>query len=385
MTVNTAEKWQQTFIPILKKKFKSKLVEAFLVADIPLFKLQHPQIHQLFIQLKQPVPPESSCCKHMDKLAVDEKQQLKEHLHNKNTFLIVDESEINGSKYLNILIGDTAVSETTYVLDCSIVETMNQQVVTMKIDNSLKKLDIQRHNFVLLLSYVACYMTACTATLKLLHLQLFHNTCMVHILYNCAEKVRSHFQQVDNLIAKVKMVTMKNKNWQNEFNEISTPLQPVLTRWGTWLNAAEYYTKNLVKVCEIVNAFEGDGILVSNVKAAVNDIAKLLAEIHHDYQVLPKIIQKMESSKYIIKEVHADISALDLKEDCVSVSMYIKKRTLKKCGMESVINLKQEDISPALYAELQFCQPTTAAVEWLFSMLSKLLCKERPFSLENVE
>ena len=43
-TVNTAEKRQQTFIPILKKNFKSKLVEAFLVADIPLFKLQHPQI-----------------------------------------------------------------------------------------------------------------------------------------------------------------------------------------------------------------------------------------------------------------------------------------------------------------------------------------------------
>ena len=45
-TVNTAEKRQQTFTPILKKNFKSKLVEAFLAADIPLFKLQHPQIRQ---------------------------------------------------------------------------------------------------------------------------------------------------------------------------------------------------------------------------------------------------------------------------------------------------------------------------------------------------
>ena len=38
MTVNTAEKWQQT-IPILKKNFKSKLVEAFLAADIPCFSI----------------------------------------------------------------------------------------------------------------------------------------------------------------------------------------------------------------------------------------------------------------------------------------------------------------------------------------------------------
>ena len=83
---------------------------------------------------------------------------------------------------------------------------------------------------------------------------------------------------------------MKNKNRRNKFNKIGTPPQPVLTRWGTWLNAAEYYAKNLVR--EIVNAFEGDGILVSNTKAAVNDpnIAKLLAKIHRDYQVLPKMI-----------------------------------------------------------------------------------------------
>ena len=122
--------------------------------------------------------------------------------------------------------------ETTYVLDCSIVETVNQQVVTVKIDDALKKLDIQRHNFVLLLSDAARYMTACTAALKLLYPRLFHVTCMAHLLHNCAEKVRSRFQQVDNLIAKIKAMTVKNKNWHNE---IDTPPQPVFTRWGTWL------------------------------------------------------------------------------------------------------------------------------------------------------
>ena len=168
------------------------------------------------------MPSESFCRKYVDKLAVDKKQRLKERLHNKNTFLVVDKVEINGSKYLNILIGDTAVPETTYVLDCSIVETVNQQVASMKIDNALKKPDIQRHNFVLL-SDAARYMTACTAALKLLYPRLFHVTCMAHLLHNCAEKVRSHFQQVDNLIAKVKVVTMKNKSRRNKFNEISTP------------------------------------------------------------------------------------------------------------------------------------------------------------------
>ena len=142
-----------------------------------------------------------------------------------------------------------------------------------------------------------------------------------------------------------------------------------------------------MKVREIVNAFEGDGILVSNAKAAVNDpnVAKLLARDSPDYQVLPKMIQKVESSKYTIKEAHADISALDLKEDCVGIGAYIKKRMLKNCDMENIVNLKQEDISPLLYTELQCCQPTTAAIERSFSMLGKLLFKDRSFSLGNVE
>ena len=47
-------------------------------------------------------------------------------------FLVVDESEINGSKYLNILIGDTAMPETIYVLDYSIVETVLRQIESLK-------------------------------------------------------------------------------------------------------------------------------------------------------------------------------------------------------------------------------------------------------------
>ena len=48
------------------------------MAVIPLFNPQHPQIRQLFTHLGQPVPSESFCREHVDKLAVDEKQRLKE-------------------------------------------------------------------------------------------------------------------------------------------------------------------------------------------------------------------------------------------------------------------------------------------------------------------
>ena len=47
----------------------------------------------------------------MSKLAEKEVQLLKERLDGKRIFLIVDESEINRPKYLNILVGETAVPE----------------------------------------------------------------------------------------------------------------------------------------------------------------------------------------------------------------------------------------------------------------------------------
>ncbi len=377
----------QTFFPSLKKDFRGKLVKAFLSADIPLHKLQNPLICQLFTDLGQPVPSQSACRVQVDALAADNVLRVKELLHMKTVFLVVDESEVSGRKYLNVLVGDTAVPEKVYVVDCSVVESVNQAVVVTKIDDVLKKLDVQRNNFVLLLSDAASYMTACTNALKLLYPRLFHVTCMAHLLHNCAEKVRSHFADVDNLIARVKAATVKNKNRRQKFSEIGSPPQPVLTRWGTWLNAAEYYANNLQDVRDIVNSFDGEGILVTKAKAAVNDInvAESLVKIQRDYQELPKLIKKMESSKYTLQEAHADIAAVNLRQDCVDIGAYLKKRMLKNKDVEAIISLQKEGISPALYAELQCCQPTSASVERSFSMLGKLLRKDRPFSEVNVE
>ena len=54
-------------------------------------------------------------------------------------------------------------------------------------------------------------MIAAGITVKSLYLKLFHVTCAAHLLHSCAMKIKSHFEDVDQLIAKVKEVTIKNK------------------------------------------------------------------------------------------------------------------------------------------------------------------------------
>ena len=39
-------------------------------------------------------------------------------------------------------------------------------------------------------------------------------TCVAHLLQNSAMKIKSYFEDVDQLIAKVKAVTIKNKSRQ---------------------------------------------------------------------------------------------------------------------------------------------------------------------------
>ena len=54
-------------------------------------------------------------------------------------------------------------------------------------------------------------MIAVGITLKPLHPKLCYITCLAHLLHNCAMKVKSHFEDVNQQIAKVKAVDKSKK------------------------------------------------------------------------------------------------------------------------------------------------------------------------------
>ncbi|CAK8674232.1 unnamed protein product [Clavelina lepadiformis] len=89
----------------------------------------------------------------------------------------------------------------------------------------------------------------------------------------------------------------------------------------------------------------------------------------------------MESCTYTIKEAHADLNALDFGKDPLELKNYIKKR-LDKNDVKQIMEL--QDISPALYAKLQKCQPTSASVERSFSLLKSFLRPNRNFKDSNI-
>ena len=71
---------------------------------------------------------------------------------------------------------------------------------------------------------------------------LLHVTCLAHLMHNCA-KAKTFLNEVDNLIPTVKARNvLKNISRAADFDVCGKPPQPIVTRWGSWLNAANLTT-----------------------------------------------------------------------------------------------------------------------------------------------
>ena len=57
---------------------------------------------------------------------------------------------------------------------------------------------------------------------------------------------------------------------------------------------------------------------------------------------------------------------------------------MQNSDISEIINMERQDISPAVYHMLQNSQLTSASVERSFSMLKKLLAKDRNVKVENM-
>ena len=221
---------------------------------------------------------------------------------------------MSDAQYSNILVGILQTPHVSYLYDRHPLKCApNSNIIAQAVDDAVRNLGISRSFFCLLLSDAAKYVIAAGITLKSQYPKLFQVTCIARLLHKCAMKIKSHFEDVDQLIAKVKAVTIKNTTTQAKFSAIGYPPQPVPTRCGSWLNAALYYPKNLPEVKAIVESFVGSGILITRAKVSLqkSGLAGQLLKIKDRYECLVKLIEEMVSAKYTIKEAVLAIQERD--------------------------------------------------------------------------
>ena len=297
-------------------------------ADNLLYKLHNTHIKNLFRDIGHRLPSKTSCRRTALQLSKDELKRIGNSVHDKQILVIVDKSAVSGTQYLNILVGSLGTPHVSYLYDCQSLKCApNSNIIAQAVDDTVRNLGINRSFFCLLLPDAAKYMITDGMTLKSLHLKLLHVTCVAHLLHNCAMKIKSHFEDVDQLIAKIKAVTIKNQTRQAKFSAIGYPTQPFPTRWGSWLNAALYYEKNLPGVKAVVESFVGSGILVTQAKVSLqkSGLAGQLLKIKGQYKCLVELIEKMESAKYTIKKQCKQSKNLTLVKTLVTSTNTLKK------------------------------------------------------------
>jgi len=120
---------------------------------------------------------------------------------------------------------------------------------------------VQHDNVLLFLSDAAPYMVKSVKAIQALsYSKMVHVTCIEHGVHCMTEEIRSYFNIVDQLISNVKNVFLQAPSrfciFTNEAPDIPMPPKPILTRWGTWLNAAYYYCENYEVIKNIINKLD---------------------------------------------------------------------------------------------------------------------------------
>lgn len=148
----------------------------------------------------------------------------------------------------------------------------------------------------LLLTDGAAYMVKCGKQLQIFYPNIVHVTCLAHALNLVAETIRSKYEEVNDLISNVKKIFLKPplrvQTFRDTLPGCSLPPEPVLTRWGTWLQATIYYcdySEVIKKVyCLLVDLTTTFYLIFQTVMQFDPTVAQAIAKSQHLFQ-LPKV------------------------------------------------------------------------------------------------
>ena len=125
-----------------------------------MYKLNNTHIKNFFHDIGHRLPSETTCRRTALQLSEDELKQIRNAVHDKQIFLIVNESTLSGTQYLNILVGSLETSHVSYLYDCQPLKCVpKSNIIAQAVDDAVRNLGINR-SFCLLQSDAAKYMTA---------------------------------------------------------------------------------------------------------------------------------------------------------------------------------------------------------------------------------
>lgn len=386
------------------------LCSALVKANIPLNKLQSEPIQQFLEKYtRRGTPDESTLRKlYVPSIFNDCTERMRAELMDGYLYIEVDETtDARGCYIANLIVGklDPQCTKRPFLVACQQLEKTNSETISKFVNDGLKRL-LRDYYFedkiLLLLTDAAKYMVKAAEILKIFYTKMVHVTCIVHGLNRIAEQVRELCPNVNTLVNNGKKVFLKAPNRVEMYRqEMEGPLppSPVLTRWGTWLEAAVFYSDNYVQFKRVVEKLrEADAVSIPKVKAAMccPKVVRELAFIKTYASYLPAAMKKLEGRNLSLAE---QFEVLEDARQKIASTPKTSGRVLRE-KFDFVFNKNEglqflqavnagnlpETMSPEELRAFQVAPLTSVEVERSFSMYKNILTDRRHrFIDENLE
>jgi len=365
------------------------------------------------------IPYETTLRKgYIDDCFIETMQKIREYISNHKIWISIDETtDAEGRFIANMIIStlEAKKSGKIFLLNTEELEKANYSTVSKLFDKSLSILwpdGIKHDNVLLFLSDAAPYMVKCGETLNALYSKMIHITCTAHGIHRVAEQVRSQYESVDQLISNIKKIFRKAPSrmllFKTEAPDLPLPPELVITRWGTWINAAIYYCEHFEIIFNIVNKLDSeDALSIKNAKKylATPHIKNNLVYIKSNFSSLTTSITKLQTegvsladSIEIIENVNVAMKRLTRttgKNISTKMENVLKKnvglamlKKIKNILNGELIDMKDlpEDLDINDLTYFKNAPITSVNVERSFSAYKTLLTSNRrSFKVENIK
>ncbi|XP_031343081.1 uncharacterized protein LOC116170717 [Photinus pyralis] len=396
--------------------FYKDLCAAMVGTNIPLHKLENP-LFKNFLEkyCQRHIPAESTLRKnYLKDVYKDAMEKIKETVGNSYIWFSVDETtDICGRYIATLLIGvlnDTPTKP--FVVYCKELERTNSDTISRFINEGLTNFflpnPLPSERILLMVTDAAAYMVKAARNLKIFYPTLIHCTCLAHGLNRVAETIRAQFPLVNDLINSGKKVFLKAplrvQMFKEQFPDVALPPQPVVTRWGTWLNAALYYADNYSSFSAIVLQFSETSNKAINACQEVLQNAELkqnLAFIKANYKFVSESIRRLEEQGMCLTSAVEIVdnfkkSTLEVKgRQAETIAKKLDDILLKNEGfnelqkMAKVLAGERVDnlnIDAHLVPHFKYAPITSVDVERCFSIYNNILNNRRTnFKMEHLE
>lgn len=398
-----------------QKEFYHDLCKMLVAANIPISKVENTHFIS-FMQkyVKKELPSQSTLRKYyLPKCYDDVISRIRQNVGDNKIWISIDETtDAVGRFVANVIVGILSSDKPnkTFLLTSEVIERVDHLNIISVFETAMALLwpdKIKHENVVLFITDAASYMLKAAKELQLLFPKMIHLTCLAHGLHRIAEEIRSCYSNVNTFISNVKKIFLKSPSRVAKFREmapgVALPPQPIVTRWGTWLDAAVYYSIHYKKIVDIIKTFTSEDCSAIRATESVvsNELFEDLLCIKNNFACVSKTIKSLESknmklsdSLKLLEELCNKINNAAAGPITNKIQCKLKSVLDKNPGYKVMVNINntlqsvnkgpshsQQDLD---LQDFMFVPLTSCAVERSFSEYKHCLSdSRRRFTFEN--